>query len=141
MIDIDTSDPKEQRNFGLVMAAAIVVLGLIRWGLHWRGADGMPTPPYYYVGVSGVLIVLGLLVPRALQPFFVVWIQIATVLNWLVTHVVLSICFFFTVVPIGILIRLFGSDPMNRALDKDAVSYWQDAENQSVDPERYTKQF
>jgi hypothetical protein len=141
MIDIDTSDKKEQRNFGLVMAGAISLLGLIRFGLHWRGATEIPALPYYYFAVAIVFGVLGLIAPKTLKPIFEIWIKIAVVLNFIVTHVVLSIAFFFTVLPIGILMRVTGNDPLDRALDADATTYWQDAETPADDPEGYTKQY
>lgn len=141
MIDIDTSDKKEQRSFGLVMAGAFIVLGLIRFGWHWRGAEEMPPLPYGFFAVALVFGILGLAAPKALKPIFDVWIKIALVLNFIVTHVVLSIAFFLTVLPIGILMRLTGNDPLDRALDADAESYWQDADTPADDPEGYTKQY
>jgi len=141
MIDIDTSDKKEQRNFGLVMAVAVSVLGFIRFGLHWRGADEMPEWPVYYIAVSVVFLVLGLVAPTLLKPVFDVWIKFAGVMNFLVTHLVLSIAFFTTVLPISILMRLFRHDPLDRALDSKASSYWKEAETPGDDPESYTKQF
>jgi hypothetical protein len=141
MIDIDTSDKREQRNFGLVMAGAITLLGFIRWGLHWRGAESMPTLPVYYMAVSSAFIVLALLMPKVLKPLFVVWMKFANVLNWIVTHIILSLVFFLTVVPIGILMRAFGKKPLEIGLDSKADTYWEDAENQFDDVEKYTKQF
>jgi hypothetical protein len=141
MIDIDTSNKREQRNFGLVMAGAILLLGFIRWGLHWRGADSVPAMPYYYMAVSAAFIVLALLTPALLKPLFVVWIAFANVLNWMVTHIILSLVFFLTVLPIGILMRVFGKAPLERTLDHEASTYWEDAENQWEDVDRYTKQF
>ena len=141
MIDIDTSDRKEQRNFGLVMAGAIAILGLIRFGLHWRGAETMPTLPYYYFALAFIFAFLGLVAPKALRPVFDIWIKIALVLNFIVTHVVPTVAFFLTVVPIGILMRLFGHDPLDRALDKNVDTYWQDADTPADEPEGYTKQY
>ena len=141
MIDIDTSKRSEQRNFGLVMAAAITIFGFIRWGLHWRGADAMPPLPYYYLAVSAAFVFLALLLPAVLKPLFDVWIKIAIVLNWVVTHIILTAVFFFTVLPIGILMRLFGKPPLELVLDDDAKTYWQDAEKHTDDTDRYTKQY
>ena len=141
MIDINTSDRKEQRNFGLVMAVAVTILGLIRWGLHWRGADSMPPLPYYYFALAFGLASAGIFTPALLKPLFDLWIKLAIVLNWIMTRLLLSIIFFLTVLPIGIIMRLFQNDPIDRALDKSANTYWKDAENQTDDPERYKKQY
>ena len=141
MIDIDTSDRKEQRNFGLVMAVAITVLGFIRWGLHWRGAEVAPPLPTYYMLVSVVFVMAALTVPGALKPLFIVWIRFAIVLNWLVTRIILTLVFFLTVLPIGILLRVFGKPPLDFSLDSGATTYWEDADNQTDDTELYTKQY
>lgn len=141
MIDIDTSDKKEQRKFGLVMAGAIIVLGLIRFGLHWHREEAMPTLPYYYFALAFLLGVLGLTIPGALKPFFDIWIKLASVLNYIVTHLVLTIAFFFTILPIGIIMRVIGHDPLDRKLDKDATTYWQDVETHTDESGGYTKQY
>ena len=39
-MDLNVSDKSEQRKFGIVMAAAIAILGLIRWALH--GFEHLP---------------------------------------------------------------------------------------------------
>lgn len=141
MLDIDTSDKKEQRNFGLVMAGAFVVLGGVRWLLHWRGSEEIPAPPYVLIGVAAVFGALGLVAPRALKPVFDAWLKLATVMNFIVTHLVLSIAFFLTVTPIGILMRLFGNPPLDQELDSSRDSYWEDVNADDDNVERYTKQF
>jgi hypothetical protein len=39
-----------------------------------------------------------------------------------------------------LILRLLGRDPLERAWDRDARSYWKDAEK-AVDPARYFRQF
>ncbi|MDQ1255673.1 MAG: hypothetical protein QG656_266, partial [Candidatus Hydrogenedentes bacterium] len=52
-MDIDTSDKREQRKFGIVIAVGITVLGMIRWALH---RDGLP---WVFFAIAAVFLVLG----------------------------------------------------------------------------------
>ena len=134
-MNVDTSDKKQQRNFGLVMAVAITVLGLIRWGLHREG------PPLAFFTVAGAFLVLGLVAPRVLRPVLVVWLKFALVLNWLMTRVLLTVAFFGMIVPTRAIMRVFGKDPLNRAWDADAPTYWEEPEEQPTEFDRYLNQF
>lgn len=136
MINIDTSSKSEQRKFGLVMGVAISVLGLIRWAIH-----GFAVFPTYFFIVAAVFAGLGLLFPRGLYPVFVVWIKFAEVLNWIMTRVLLSIAFFLMITPVRVLVRLFGEDPLKRRFLQESDTYWEDAEEQPEELERYLNQF
>lgn len=136
MIDIDTSSKKEQRKFGLVMAAAIVVLGLLRYALH-----GFSQFPLWFFVVAAIFAGFGLLWPRGLKPVFIGWIKFALVLNWIVTHLLLTIVYFLIIVPMGIVMRLFSEDPLKRKWLPKNESYWEMPEEQPEDFERYRNQF
>jgi hypothetical protein len=135
MIDIDTASRSEQRKFGLVMAAAIVIFGLIRWAVH-----GFEAFPVYFFLVAIVFAVLGLAVPRALQPVFVVWIKFALVLNWLVTRILLTLSWVFMFIPVRVILRFASEDPLKRAWKQDG-SYWEEPEEQPEDFDRYRNMF
>ena len=134
-MNVSTSDKKQQRNFGIVMAVAITVLGLIRWGLH-RGAA-----PMWFFYVAAALLVLGLVAPRTLRPVLVVWLRFSLALNWVMTRILLTVAFFLLIVPTRALLRIAGKDPLNRAWDPKAASYWEPAEEQPKELERYLNQF
>ena len=135
-IDIDTTDKKEQRKFGLLMAAAIIVLGLIRWAFH-----GFNVFPINFFIVASVFLILGLLLPKALKPVFDIWLRFAVVLNWFMTRLFLTVAFYLLIVPIGIIFRLFGEDPMKRKWKPESDSYWEEPEEQPSDFNRYRKMF
>ncbi len=133
-MDVDTSSRKEQRAFGLVMAAAIVVVTLI----HWLIRGDLATWPFY---VSGAFIVLGLAAPAALKPVFVVWMKFAIILNWIVTRLLLSIVFFLMIAPTRGLMLIFSDDPLKRRFEPNKTSYWEEPDEQPDDPARYENMF
>ncbi len=136
MLDINTSSRTEQRKFGLVMAAAIVVLGLIRYAFH-----GFAQFPMYFFAVAGVFAFFGLVWPGALKPVFIVWIKFALVLNWIVTHLMLTIIYWAIIIPMGIAMRLFSDDPLKRKWLPHDTSYWEAPEEQPEEFERWRNQF
>lgn len=136
MIHIDTSDRTEQRKFGLVMAAAITVLGTIRWALH-----GFTELPVYWYGVAAVFLALGLVAPPVLKPVFVLWMKLAVVLNWIMTRLFLGFAFYAMITPVRLCIRLFGEDPLKRQWKAPGDSYWEEPEDQPQDLDRYRQQF
>jgi len=141
-LDIDVRDRSEQRKFGLVMAVAIAVLGMIRWGFHWLWSGHMPeTLPYGFFAVAGVFLILGIVAPKALQPVFWLWIKLAIGINWLITRTVLSIVWFLMIVPGHAILALLGKDLMKRNWAPEAETYWEEPEEQPEEFDRYLNQF
>jgi hypothetical protein len=141
MIDIDVTDRDEQRKFGLVMGAAFGVLTLVRWGVHrwFQGEWGEPS--YWLLFIGADFAVLGLIVPRVLQPVFWAWIKFALAINWVVTHVLLTVVFFLMIVPVRWLMTAFSGSPLNREWKTGADTYWEEADEQPDDPHRYLNQY
>lgn len=129
-----TSDRRQQRKFGLVMAVAFGVLGLIRWWL--KGA-----PPLWLFGIGVAFLVFGLFLPKALQPVFVVWLRFAEALNWVVTRALLTVAYYGLITPAGFIHRLVAADPLKRAWDSTTNSYWEEPDDQPEGIERYRDQF
>jgi len=80
----------------------------------------------------GVLAAIGLLMaglalvyPRGLRPIFVGLSLVAFPVGWVVSELVLLVLFFGVVLPIGLLLRAVGHDPLDRGFDWEASSYWQ----------------
>lgn len=111
---IDAS-PLKLRQFGLFVGGILVVVGLFT---YLKGAS----PVWLLIGVA--LIVLGVIAPIALRYPYYAWMTLAAVLGLIVAPVILSILFYFVLTPIGLLQRLFGTDPLARRYEPDAASYW-----------------
>lgn len=140
MLDIDTSSRTEQRKFGLVMAAAICILGLLRMAIRFALHGTFANPLWFFVAATPFLV-LGLLWPRSLQPVFVAWMKFALVLNWVITHLLLTVFYFLILLPMGLCMRLFAKDPLKRRWLPASESYWEPAEEQPEELERYRHLF
>ena len=105
------------RSFGLVIGA---VCGLIGLWPAWRTAG----PPAVWALAAGVLLVaLALLRPALLAGPARLWHRLGLALGWLNTRLLLGSAFLVLFVPLGLLRRLFGADPLQRARDPTAPTY------------------
>ena len=90
--------------------------------------------------ISFVFLILGIIAPIMLKPFYLIWMIFAMILGWIMTRVILSLIFYFIVTPIGIIARLLGEDFL--ALKKvSSNSYWNIRDSVEELKQNYTKQF
>ena len=71
-----------------------------------------------------LFLAAALLAPRVLAPLNQLWLRFGLLLHKVVSPVVLSLVFFSTVTPIGLLLRRLGKDPLRLRFDPDAPTYW-----------------
>lgn len=58
-----------------------------------------------------------------------------------ITGLMLSIVFYVVITPMGLIMRLFSKDPLDRRIEKEKDSYWIKKEPATEDVSRYEKQF
>jgi hypothetical protein len=106
----------EGRKFALTVGTAFLVLAAITW---WR--DHL-TLSRVFVGIGGLLWIGGLVVPRAMGPVYHFWMGLAHAISKVTTPIFLGIVYFLVIMPIGIIMRALGRNPIvHRAHDG---SYW-----------------
>ena len=111
-------DKKELRNFGFILGTmTAVVFGLF---LPWLFDHNFPRWPWIF---CGIMFSWALLLPVTLKPVYLVWMTIGQALGWVNTRIILSIMFYLIILPVGLIMRLAGKDPMARSLTKEQKSY------------------
>ena len=108
----------ELRNFGLIVGTLIA--GLFGLALPWLRHREFPVWPWPF---SAALIVPALLWPPALRYVHWVWVRIGFILGWINSRIILTVLFFLVIVPMGLLMRSLGRDPVARKLDPEAATY------------------
>jgi hypothetical protein len=108
---------RQLRQFGLIALVALPLLG----GLWSAGPWVMGTLAAAGVVLAGV----GLVFPPALRPVFVGLSLVTMPIGWLVSEVALLVLFYGVFVPIGLVLRAAGRDPLERRIDPESRSYWQ----------------
>ena len=105
-----------ERKFGLVMGT---VLGLIGLAVLFIFAGN----PFWLFAFSAFFLVSAFLFPAYLLPLNRLWEKLAARLAYFNNHLLLGLFFYLFVWPTGIMMRLFGRDPMQRRRDPKALSY------------------
>ncbi len=126
---------RAEREFGLLVGLVVMLIG--GWRLY-RGHPGAVTTGLLAIGST--LAILGLLIPRALFLPNRLWMGLAKLLSLITTPIILGIIFFLVVMPIGMLKRLFGWDPLRRRAPS-AASYWSAYNARQKDPQHFEKMY
>ena len=108
---------RQLRSFGITLGIAILVIAGV---LYWRSAPGVI--PVSSIGV--LFLIAGLVAPSVLRRLYKPWMALAVLMGFVMTRILLTLIFVLLFIPTGLLMRLFGRDPLRRKLDPDAKSYW-----------------
>ncbi|TFH22703.1 MAG: hypothetical protein E4H03_07850 [Myxococcales bacterium] len=126
---------KELRQFAALCLA--IFGGIGAWGAYRHGFEGSAR---WFLIAGAAIGVPGLIVPMLVRPIYVAWMVLAFPIGWTVSHLLLGFIFYGVITPVGLLVRLFGYDPMQRKLEPEAATYW--AEHRTGgDPSSYFRQF
>ena len=61
---------------------------------------------------------------KFLKPVYDIWMKFAAVLAWVNTRIILIVMFYLVFTPIGLIMKLFGSDQLGLRMEKEKESYW-----------------
>ena len=103
-------------KYAITMTIALAIFGILAFfiGKHTIRA-------YVLWSIGGVFLILGLIVPKLLKPIHYAWMGLAYFLGWIVSRVLLTLLFILSIAPVGIFLRLWGKDPLQRKIDKNAT--------------------
>jgi hypothetical protein len=104
------------RSFGLLVGGIFALIGL------WPIVRGLQ--PRIWAIVLGTLLILpGLVAPRALAPAYTVWMGIAYVLGWINSRIIMAVVFFVVFTPVAVFLKLMKKTPIQLGFDKTVNSY------------------
>jgi Saxitoxin biosynthesis operon protein SxtJ len=125
------------RGFGLTVGGILLLIAAVRVWLH--AGYGWLEPAL--AGIGGMLVLLGLVAPASLAGANRAWTRLGLFLFKVVNPIVLGLIFLTTIVPIGLLMRAFGHDPLRLRREPQATSYWVRREPPGPAPETMIQQF
>lgn len=129
---------KSLRSFGLVVGAVLLgIAGVVCWRQGWT----VPRAALWLAAPGGLLVLLGLVAPLLLRPAYRLWMGLALVLGFVMTRVLLTAVFLLTILPLGLVFRLIGKDPLDRKIDRTVPSYWRPKEYHDPSPKRLERYF
>ena len=104
------------RSFGIVFFIVFLLIGFYQYI-----NDGSLF--IWSLIVSLIFLILGLLNSKILTPLNKIWFKFGLFLGKIISPIIMGIIFFFFVLPIGLIMRLFGKDVLNLKFDSNK-SYW-----------------
>ncbi len=120
-------------KFGMTMGIAfLVVSSLFLFRQKYSGA-------VYSLIISGVFFITGLALPSFLRPVYIAWMGLAFILGWVNTRIILVVLFYMIFTPVGLFIRLFRIDLLERR--KKEGTYWKNKEKLEFNPLNYERRF
>jgi hypothetical protein len=122
------------RTFGLIMASGLGGIAGLRFMLA-----GAVT--WWLLAPAGVFLAAGLLAPASLAPLRAAWMKLAAVLGRVNEHLLLTLLFVGLIVPLGLLLRLLGRQPIGLQFRDGAASYWRRRRPEEFAAERMERQF
>lgn len=125
--EIDELDAAGLRRFALVTAGLLV--GLFGIALPLLQHRALPFWPWI---IAILLLLGGVFLPERLRLVYRGWMMLAMVLGKINSTVLLSILYILLICPVGMLMRLLGTDPLQRKRLPQVLSY----RNPSVTPQR-----
>jgi hypothetical protein len=111
-------EKSDLRKFGFIFGAGLVLI----FGLFFPWLLERPWPAWPFITAGG-FILMALVFPTGLKPLYIAWMKFGHVAGWINTRIILGLVFFAVFLPFGLVMRLFGNDPMKRKLDNATTSY------------------
>ena len=101
---------RQERHFGILFATVFTIVAF--WPF-WP----LRAPNVYWLAGAGAWLAAALVYPKILAPLHKTWIVFGHVLGWINVRIILGIVFFAVVMPIGLIMRLFGKDFLRMRLN------------------------
>jgi hypothetical protein len=105
------------RSFGLLFFVVFLILAL------WPLKNGSNINLYFIV-VSAIFLILGLINSKLLSPLNKSWIKLGEILGMIIAPIVMALVYFVILTPISLIVRLFGKDLLGLRFLKEKESYW-----------------
>jgi len=122
------------RGFGLVFTGVFLVIGLAPL-LHDRPMR------IWSLAVAAAFLAVALVRASLLAPLNRLWTRFGLLLHKVVNPIVMGAIFYVAITPFGLVMRLFGKDPLRRGFDRTAASYWIDRTPPGPSPQSMSNQF
>jgi hypothetical protein len=125
---------KDLRKFGITFGIILVII--FSFLLSKQKIDS-----FLYFGIPLIFILLGILLPKSLGPFYRIWMSFAIIMQWIVTHIILTLLFYLIITPIGAMSRIFRKDFLSLRYKENVETYWEKRETKNLTLKDYERQF
>jgi Saxitoxin biosynthesis operon protein SxtJ len=117
MMDKIKTDKITLRNFGFILAGSFILISLIIFTKHKYSVT--PTAV-----IALCFMLMATFAPVSLKYLYILWMKLVYILSWINTRLLLGIVFYLVFAPVGLFMRLFRIDPLERKFKPFIDSYW-----------------
>lgn len=111
-------DKRQLRIFGLLFSGIVATI----FGIALPLLLDRPSPVWPWI-ITVVMVLIALVAPRLLIYIYRPWLKFGAIAGWINTRIILFIMFYGLITPTGLIMRLFGSDPLRKRFEPDSDSY------------------
>jgi Saxitoxin biosynthesis operon protein SxtJ len=128
---IETILMGSNRRFGTLLVAACVIV----WAFGaWHGSAHAA-----WLVAAAFFLLITLLMPRILLPLKNLWMKLGGLLQMVVSPILLGLFYFLGMVPIGLIMRMLGKDPLR--LRPHGKTYWVERKPPGPEPDTMAELF
>ena len=112
-----STEQSSEKSFGVVFSIVFLVVALYP-------LITSESLRIWALVVSIIFFLLAFLAPKILVLPNKLWFKFGLLVGSIVAPIVMTLIYFVTVLPTGLIMRLSGKDLLKQKLDKNAKSYW-----------------
>ena len=112
-----SNEQSSEKSFGIVFSIVFLIFALY----PLINSEGVRI---WALIVSTIFFLIVFVAPKVLVLPNKLWFKFGLLLGSIVAPIVMSLVYFVTVVPTGLIMRILGRDLLTQKLDKNAKSYW-----------------
>lgn len=127
-------DKNDLRKFSVTMFVALAIIGTF---LIFRHKESY----VWFYSAGSLLLLTGIFAAGVLKPVYILWMKLALMLSWINTRLILLVIFYLIFTPVGLIIRLFKIDLLDKRIEKARDSYWKKGEGKEFLLQGYERQF
>jgi len=110
--------PGSEKNFGYVFSLFFLVIAL--WPLI-----NLDQPNIFFIILFVFFLIITLTKPKVFKIPNLLWFKFGMILGNIISPIIMTLIYFLIFIPIGVILKLFGKDILNKKLNKNENSYWQ----------------
>lgn len=96
---------------------------------------------YAIASLAGAFLLIRVINYKWITPIHAGWMKFAHILGVVNTRIILLLVFILTVVPISILLRIFRKDILDKNIQKEATTYWNERPKKELNIKHYERHF
>ena len=112
-----STEQSSEKSFGVVFSIVFLIVALYP-------LINSESLRIWALVVSIIFFLLAFIAPKILVLPNKLWFKFGLLIGSIVAPIVMTLVYFVTVLPTGLIMRLLGKDLLKQKLDKNAKSYW-----------------